>query len=104
MYRLFVMVSQGTIRKTLIAGCSKRLRGEAREKSTSGGVLSQYVVARRLSATKHMSLFQQPDRDINIISTDLRVISSRHGDAAVNSFDQISFCPARKAAFSDELF
>jgi hypothetical protein len=38
----------------------KDLRGEAREKSPSGGVLNQYVGARRLSATKHMSLFQQP--------------------------------------------
>src|SRR5262249_9428208 len=27
-----------------------------------GGVLNQYVAARRLSATKHMSLFQQPAR------------------------------------------
>jgi hypothetical protein len=44
----------------VFAGCSKDLRGEAREKSTSAGVLTQYVVARRLSATKHMSLFQQP--------------------------------------------
>src|SRR5688500_10991927 len=42
------------------SGCSKRLRGEAREKSASGGVHRQYVGARRLSATKHMSLFQQP--------------------------------------------
>jgi hypothetical protein len=38
----------------------KKLRGEAREKSTSGGVLTQYVGARRLSATKDMRLFQQP--------------------------------------------
>jgi hypothetical protein len=38
----------------------KDLRGEAREKSASEGVLSPYVVASRLSATKHMSLFQQP--------------------------------------------
>src|SRR5437773_10264939 len=37
----------------------KDLRGVAREKSTSGGVHQQYVDARRLSATKHMSLFQQ---------------------------------------------
>jgi hypothetical protein len=33
-----------------------------REKSTSGGVLAQYVGARRLSATKQMSLFQQPEK------------------------------------------
>jgi hypothetical protein len=46
--------------ETLIAGCSKRLRGEALEKSTSVGVLSQYVGARRLSATKPMRFFQQP--------------------------------------------
>ena len=48
--------------ETLIAGCSKRLRGEAREKSTSVGVLSQYVGARRLRATKPMRCFQQPAR------------------------------------------
>jgi hypothetical protein len=35
---------------------------------------------------------------------DFRVISSRLGDAVVNSFGQIFFYPARKAAFSDELF
>ncbi len=34
-------------------------RCEAREKPTSGGVLRQYVGARRLSATKQMGLFQQ---------------------------------------------
>jgi hypothetical protein len=33
---------------------------EAREKSMSAGVLARYVGARRLSATKRMSLFQQP--------------------------------------------
>jgi hypothetical protein len=43
-----------------LQAAQKDLRGKAREKSTSGGVLNQYVVARRLSATKHMSLFQQP--------------------------------------------
>ena len=37
----------------------KGLRCEAREKSTSGGVLKQYVGARRSSATKQMGLFQQ---------------------------------------------
>src|SRR6266478_1501596 len=42
-----------------ITGSSKRLRGEAREKSVSGGVLCQYVGARRFNATKHMRLFQQ---------------------------------------------
>ena len=46
--------------KTWIAGCSKRVRAEAREKSASVGVLSEYVVARRSSATKDMTLFQQP--------------------------------------------
>jgi hypothetical protein len=34
-------------------------RCEAREKSMSGGVLRQYVGARRLSATKQMGLFQR---------------------------------------------
>ncbi len=32
----------------------------------SGGVLRRYVGARRLSATKHMSLFQQPARECEI--------------------------------------
>ena len=36
----------------------KDLRYEARENSTSGGVLIQYVGARRLSATKYMCPFQ----------------------------------------------
>ncbi len=42
----------------------KDLRGEARETKTSGDVHRRYVGARRLSATKHMSLFQQPARII----------------------------------------
>src|SRR6266481_3907851 len=46
--------------KVYLQAAQKDLRGEAREKSTSGGVPSQYVGARQLSATKHMSLFQQP--------------------------------------------
>ena len=45
-----------------LQAAQKDLRGEARERSTSGGVLGRYVGARRLSATKHMSLFQQPGR------------------------------------------
>jgi ABC-type uncharacterized transport system ATPase subunit len=48
------------LKNFILQAAQKDLRGEAREKSTSGGVLNQYVVARRLSATKHMSLFQQP--------------------------------------------
>ena len=48
--------------KNSVQAAQKDLRGEAREKSTSGGVLSQYVGARRLSATKPMRLFQQPGR------------------------------------------
>jgi hypothetical protein len=43
-----------------LQAAQKDLRGAAREKSTSGGVLSRYVVARRLIATKHMRLFQHP--------------------------------------------
>jgi hypothetical protein len=48
------------LKNTELQAAQKDLRGEAREKSTSGGVLSRYVGASRLSATKHMSLFQQP--------------------------------------------
>src|SRR6267378_956996 len=55
--------SSGLLKKPL-TGCSKRSRGEAREKSTSGGVHRQYVDARRWSATMHMGLFQQPARRI----------------------------------------
>ncbi len=50
------------VEKCCLQAGQKDLRGEAREKSTSGGVLRRYVGARRLSATKHMSLFQQPVR------------------------------------------
>ena len=46
--------------KPRLQAAQKDLRAEAREKSASGGVLSAYVVARRSSATKDMSLFQQP--------------------------------------------
>ncbi|MGH7828352.1 MAG: ATP-binding cassette domain-containing protein [Candidatus Binatia bacterium] len=53
-------------RDTVSQAGQKDLRGEAREKSTSGGVLNQYVGARRLSATKHMSLFQQPDAVVQV--------------------------------------
>jgi hypothetical protein len=52
--------SSRLLKKSALQAAQKDLRGEAREKSTSGGVLSQYVAARRLSATKHKSLFQQP--------------------------------------------
>jgi hypothetical protein len=57
--RLIPFLSPGCEKRYLQAA-QKDLRGEAREKSTSGGVLRQYVGARRLSATKDMSLFQQP--------------------------------------------
>src|SRR5687768_2343342 len=43
--------------KNLLAGCSKDLRAEARDKSPNGGVLSEYVEVRRLNATMDMSLF-----------------------------------------------
>src|SRR5262245_60858542 len=43
-------------KKRHLQAAQKGFRGEAREKSTSGCVLSQYVGARRSSATKHMSL------------------------------------------------
>ena len=45
-----------------LQAAQKDLRGEAREKAASGGVHRKYVDARRLSATKPMSLFQQPAR------------------------------------------
>jgi hypothetical protein len=56
--------------ETGVAGClklylqaaQKDLRGKAREKSTSAGVLFSVRRARLLSATKHMRLFQQPVR------------------------------------------
>src|SRR3989304_4461047 len=57
---LIIVSPSNRLRKTRLQAAQKDLRGEAREKSTSGGVLSEYVVARRLSATKHLSLFQQP--------------------------------------------
>jgi hypothetical protein len=50
--------------KTRIAGCSKEFRAEARDKSASKGVLREYVVARRLSATKDMNFFQQPAKEL----------------------------------------
>ena len=69
--------------KTFIVGCSKGLTGEAREKSIlrlaqdrlSGGVLKQYVGARRLSATKHMRLFQQPASLVSVakLATDREI-------------------------------
>jgi hypothetical protein len=43
----------------LLQAAQKDLRGKAREKSTSEGVLKQYVGAGQLSATKSMSLFQE---------------------------------------------
>jgi hypothetical protein len=54
----------GRLLKTLFAGCSKELRGEAREKSTSGGVW-QYVEARRLKRNEALDLFQQPAGGFN---------------------------------------
>ena len=50
------------VEKICLQAGQKDLRGEAREIATSGGVLTRYVGARRLSATKHMSLFQQAAR------------------------------------------
>jgi len=57
---MFSPITLKSAEKPCLQAAQKDLRGEAREKSTSGGVLGQYVGARRLSATKHMSLFQQP--------------------------------------------
>jgi hypothetical protein len=49
--------------KTGLQAAQKDLRAKAREKSARGGVLSEYVVARRSSATQDMSLFHQPARE-----------------------------------------
>src|SRR6266702_3282010 len=51
-----------------LQAAQKDLRGKARDKSTSGGVLSPYVGARRLSATKPMRLFQRP-ASLNVSKT-----------------------------------
>jgi len=56
--RLWSDLIQGVGKPCSQAG-QKGPRCEAREKSTSGGVLRQYVGARRLSATKQMGLFQR---------------------------------------------
>jgi len=40
-----------------LQAAQKELRGEAREKSTSGGVLNQYVVARRLKRNEAYESF-----------------------------------------------
>ncbi len=49
-----------SVEKLRFQAGQKGIRYEARKKSTSGGVLIQYVGARRSSATKQMSLFQRP--------------------------------------------
>jgi hypothetical protein len=45
--------------KKLLAGCSKRSRGEAREKSTSGGVLTVRC-SEAIERNEAYDLFQQP--------------------------------------------
>jgi hypothetical protein len=50
--------------KPRLQAAQKDRRAEAREKSTTGGVLSEYVDVRRLSATTDMSLFQQACRRV----------------------------------------
>src|SRR5205823_11283400 len=47
-------------RKTLIPGCSKRSRCEAREKSTSGGVFTDTLERGDRAQRKQVGLFQQP--------------------------------------------
>jgi hypothetical protein len=49
-----------SVEKLRFQAVQKGLRCEAHDKSTSGGVLKGYVKARRLCATKQVSLFQQP--------------------------------------------
>jgi hypothetical protein len=58
-FGISIVASYPVAEKRRVQAAQKDLRGEARGKSMSGGVRSEYVVARRLSATKHMSLFQQ---------------------------------------------
>jgi hypothetical protein len=45
------------INKNAVTGCSERLRSEARDKSTSGGVLAQHVDARRLKRNEAYEAF-----------------------------------------------
>jgi hypothetical protein len=71
LHRLIIEGFQQPAEKHSMRATQKDLRGEAREKSTSGGVLRQYVGARRVSATKHMSLFQQPAQKV---ITDLMLV------------------------------
>ena len=63
----------GLAGKLWLQADQKDLICEARKKSMSGGVLGQYVGARRSSATKQMSLFQQPAKDKKTV----RIIWSR---------------------------
>jgi len=70
-------------------------RCKAREKSTSGGVLSQYVGARRSSATKQMGLFQRSDRlELNIGMT-CRVNSSTDRRDSLRDRSPKANCPTR---------
>jgi hypothetical protein len=57
--RLFKQI----VEKILFQAGQKGFSCEAREKSTSGGLIKWYVGARRSSATTQMSLFQQPVKD-----------------------------------------
>jgi len=71
-----------------LQAAQKDLRGEAREKSTSGGVHSEYVETRRSSATKHMSLFQQAAKDFLIalgqdVEITVRPTRKEHGQVSI---------------------
>jgi hypothetical protein len=55
------------LQKLCSQAAQKDLRGEARERSTSGGVLRQYVGARRLSATTDcVKTFNEPGIFIHV--------------------------------------
>ena len=58
--RVLKMSVYGLVKKVPGVRLRRELSRSACEKPTSGGVLEQYVGARRLSATKQMGLFKQP--------------------------------------------
>src|SRR5689334_21515590 len=58
--QLFHRLDLNGLNKNFSQVDQKDRRCEAREESTSGGILRSYVGARRASATKQMCLFHQP--------------------------------------------
>jgi hypothetical protein len=58
--RISVILCPFAVILSLYSRLLKKIQRRGARKSTSGGVHRRYVDARRLSATKHMGLFQQP--------------------------------------------